>query len=352
MNEEVKFVEIIENETKYKISTILKIKRLENYFEKINNGIDYKEAFNLLVHSEEIDINNISDKNKNIIINQIIKNNKLEQYENKFKNIDVYEKLYKILKLYYEEKTKELSESVEIVGKTLQSAFQNISQINLKPTIESALNQFAKIVEKLSVDFREIDLKVKERNENYRKWAKYGWTIIPSATFDFFYEAPISQEDADEKSLSIIDDNCIKEILEYILKNINQKHKFEEAINCFEKEYFVATAMILTSLIERNLTELPMQDSEAEKPRGKSIISKFKEQFDLEEVSVIQYFYLNNFFEYVGMLFEDGNGFVEQRYNINRNFLMHGWRDVETKRTDCIKLFLFLYNLFLVWENK
>lgn len=349
---EEKFVEITENGIRYRINTSIRVKRLETYFHRIKEGINYKNAFDELIYSEEFDISTISDINKQIIIDKIIEQYELNKYEIPLDGIDIYEKIYKLLQIYYQEKLDELAEGAKIVLKSLQSAFQMIREIDIIPKLETALAQLGKMAINISAKFSDIDLKVEERNENHKKWAGYGWTIINNASFDFFYVEVNSQEDADEKCLSIITDESINDMFNYILENIKQKDKFIEAIKCFENKCYLATAMIITSLIERNLTELPMESPDTEKPKGKNIINKFKEQFNLDEISIIQYFYFNNFFEYIKILFERGDDFKEQRYNVNRNFLMHGWRDVETTKTDCIKLFLALYNLLLYWENK
>ena len=110
--------------------------------------------------------------------------------------------------------------------------------------------------------------------------------------------------------------------------------------------------MILTSLIERKLTELPMQSKTDKKARGKAIIDKYKESLNIEDEGIIELYYFENIFSYLDMFLKDGKDFKRQRFNVNRNFLMHGWRDVNTTQIDCVKLFLALYNVIFIWKNK
>lgn len=341
----------------YIISTVLKISKYEQYLENAKKG-NYEEAFCELISDSDTNITELSQNEKKQIIRGIIENNNLQEYYEKIEEEDLYKKLYVTLKTYRVEMRRGIGEVVSNLTKGITELIKPLIRINYDKIVEGIKNTLGDFQKSLNTFLDGVLKNIPNKKEtrrirrNYKKWGKYGWTILPNAPIYFFNDCPSKQSEADEICMNQIEEKELKNITTYIYKNIKYRKKFAEAIKCYNSEFYLATAMILTSLIERKLTELPMQSKADKKARGKAIIDKYKESLNIEDVGIIEVYYSENIFSYLDMFLKDGKDFKRQRFNVNRNFLMHGWRDIRTTRTDCIKLFLALYNIILLWENK
>ncbi len=351
-NKKEKIVQIEKNGKVYFIDICLTFGRYKRYFEiaDINN---FEKAFNE-IFLVDIDKNKFDTKDIEFIVLEIIKYHKLEELYNKINEDNIYKKLYDTLYEYQKQsfnKIKEvISSSITVVLKDMNNNFGKIFE-KLNKSLVTLSNNLNNTFSKMAKSFP-TKKDIERIKKSHSKWGKMGWTIIPTMDINYFYIAPKNQKEADEKCLSIFKDKDLNSIIEYIEKNIIHKSKFKEAVNCYNNKYYVATAMILVSLIERKITELPLKNKSDKKARGKMLISTYKDGLNIVDGDIIDLYYLENISSYLNMFFENGNDFKRQRYNVNRNFLMHGWRDVKTTKVDCIKLFLALYNVIMLWENR
>ena len=281
-----KYIIIDKAGKEYIISTVLKISKYEQYLENAKNG-NYEEAFCELISDSYTNITELSQDEKKQIINGIIENNNLQEYYEKIEEEDLYKKLYITLKTYRTEMTRGIGEVASNFKKGITELIKPLIRINYDKVLERIKNKLVEFQKSLNI-FLEGALKnipnKKEINrirKNYKKWGKYGWTILPSAPIYFFNECPSKQSQADKICMNQIDEKELKNITTYICKNIKYRKKFNEAIKCYNFGFYLATAMILTSLIERKLTELPMQSKTDKKARGKAIIDKYKESLNI-----------------------------------------------------------------------
>lgn len=333
---------------------MLRVSKVQKYLNDIKNTQNYEKAFYDFISDSDIDINLLTFNEKKQIIEAIIKINNLQDIYDEINILNVYEKLYKTLVTYQDKLSKNIVNSLSNFEKILK----RFSEINTQRILESITSVLQDFQNYLNTAFLNIfnnlptnDV-INKIRKSHKKWGNLGWTIIPTMDWNFFYEVPKTQKEADEKCMSIITKKDLKQICSYIYKNIKYRNKFNEARKCFESGYYVASSMILTSLIERKITELPLKNKFDKKSRGKKIIDSYKDGLNIVDGNMIELYYLENISSYLNMFLENGNDFKRQRYNVNRNFLMHGWRDVKTTKIDCIKLFLALYNIILLWENR
>lgn len=354
-----KYIEIIKSNNIYKIPVSLKVGKFNKYLDNVHSNGNYEKAFYELISDSDIDTKMLTNSDKEQIILAIIKYNKLQKYYDNIEASNIYEKLYKTLIDYQTDFSKRLKEVITDTTNSINTVIKKINKNILSKMFEKLNNVLQDSLKNISntlikiFDSLPTDKEIERIKKNHEKWGKYGWTIIPNMPINYFYEVPKKQSEADEKCLSFVDKKELKFITNYIYNNIKHRKNFCEARKCFEQGYYLATAMILTSLIERTITELPLKNKSEKKARGKTqLLEKYKESLNIEDESIIELYYLGNISSYLSMFLEDGKDFKRQRFNVNRNFLMHGWRDVKTTKTDCIKLFLALYNVILLWEMR
>ena len=347
-----RIITINKNNKEYMIDISLSIKKYKKYME-IAQSINFEKAFNE-IFLENINIKEFDENDILYIISKIVDYYKIEKIYNNINEENIYKRIYDAL---YKYQTQVLDESKEIIANSLTKALNNLN-IDFEKVFKNITNSLKKLQHNLQKKFSNVIKELPSKKQlsqikkNHKKWGKFGWTIIPNMDLTFFYEVPKTQKEADEKCLAILSDKEIKKIKSYIYKNVKHRKKFNEVQKCYDNQYYLATAMILTSLIERKITELPLKDKNDKKARGKEQITKFKEELNIKDNDIINLYYLENLISYLNMFLEKGNDFKRQPFNVNRNFLMHGWRDRDTTKVDCIKLFLALYNIILLWENR
>lgn len=110
--------------------------------------------------------------------------------------------------------------------------------------------------------------------------------------------------------------------------------------------------MITVSIIEKKLILLQKEhysDQRIKVGLGSTrLFKKLTEQTGFVNSNTDVLFMIESLSEYLFLLFSDTNNFKNSKENINRNFLMHGMWESDIQKTDCLKLFLALFNLILV----
>lgn len=345
------------NKNTYNIDIGISFERMEKYFEDCSKK-SYKEAYyNMFFYDIELDEKMLTQEQKSGFLNAVLEENQLKKFYNEIDNKDIYERFNIALKKQrdvFKFRNRKIPNPIQIFVETY---FKQITQIVNSETIRNIYKSADSVVEVIrkAIVFYKSDIdeqQLKKMELGYEKWAKYGWTSVPSGpVFLFFKVDAIDQNTADEICLKYLK-NDIGRILTTINGKIKNNSNYSEAIECFKLEYYTATAMIITSIIEREIMELIM-DKDGRKPRMKMIAQKYKEKYLENKDELLNYYLMIvNLSKFLEQFFEYGNDFIEQIDYLNRNFLMHGWRDVKINKIDCIKLFLCLYNIvFLKSDN-
>lgn len=243
--------------------------------------------------------------------------------------------------------------------KNLEHLFSSVAQITsalnsqygiLDKFRESLFSRLAPMMEQLarmgaSLDWEAIF-------EDSRRWGSYGWAI----TNDQFSHislprCPSTLKEADAVCLSFPDVDAIIAELE---ANITKKSDFREAAELFRERRYKPCAMMLCSLIDRELFRIccgPRRSTETGKHKQRSWSGKLKElngslrqgiegELPAMAISVIDF---ANICEAVDYFFKPGDDFNRDREGeLNRNFLDHGMMYKPVRRKTCIKLFVLL----------
>lgn len=272
-------------------------------------------------------------------------------------NIDLFQAIYEAkrnVEIWEEEikKAKNFNETIEnnIIlwqefEKSIETAKRN-SEI-----IENTINQRINFNwDKLFEFFENLPEKSKEAA---KKWASYGWIPnLPKYTvIDLMknLNAPKSKSEADHIMNNRIENNLFKVIVNEISDNIKSygqnEQTFFEAVSCFENGFFISCSLLLFALIDscflinqprikrrRDLANKAVSRAMDESKANYSIIA-------LTAKTIIE------------QLFLDGNDFDYSReQGLNRNFISHGMNKYNPDRTDCLKLFVLIYNIYFLFD--
>ena len=207
---------------------------------------------------------------------------------------------------------------------------------------------FARIqIPKISDEYKE------QLKQSFIAWGRFGWTVFPYATLDFYKTAPKTQKEANDKALVYCRKGYIQSLVEEIekLKGVN-KRDFEEAIFAYNNYKYKSCAMILLSLIDAKLIRMQKKEdgkkNDGSRKNGigavKAIAKRIEGENDINSTLLFLMSY-SNLFACLEVIFEYGNDFKTQPDIPNRNFIGHGMLTRKVLKRDCIQLFLLYYNL-------
>lgn len=187
--------------------------------------------------------------------------------------------------------------------------------------------------------------------EDSRRWGSYGWAITNDQfTYNAPPRCPSSLEEADAVYLSFLDVDALIAGLE---GSVAKKVDFREAVELFRERHYKPCAMMLCSLIDRELFRAccgPRRDEggkhkqrswsrELKKLKG-SLSDGSDAELSAMAISIIDF---ANICEAVDYFFRAGDDFNREREGeLNRNFLQHGMMYKPVRRKTCIKLFVLL----------
>ncbi|MCL2820039.1 MAG: hypothetical protein FWD38_04320 [Oscillospiraceae bacterium] len=188
----------------------------------------------------------------------------------------------------------------------------------------------------------------KRLEASYKKWGSFGWTIIPEEDSDLFDISPTEIKEANKLALQY----CNRKNMEIFFSLIRQKKlkriDFEEAVICYKHRHYKACALILCGMIDSLLIRQqpkPMGKNE-KRSTGFGAVRSILKGFDSIEEKTLSYLLLGiNSVWFLKILFSGTDDFTNKPAVINRNFIAHGMNKTPVRKTDCIKLFLLLYNL-------
>ena len=187
--------------------------------------------------------------------------------------------------------------------------------------------------------------------EDSRRWGSYGWAITNDQfTYNSPPHCPSTLGEADAVYLSFLDVDALIAGLE---GSVAKKVDFREAVVLFRERHYKPCAMMLCSLIDRELFRAccgPRRD-ERDKCKQRSWSRELKKlkgslsdgsdgELPAMAISIIDF---ANICEAVDYFFRSGDDFSREREGeLNRNFLQHGMMYEPVRRKTCIKLFVLL----------
>lgn len=218
------------------------------------------------------------------------------------------------------------------------------------PIFFSRLNSIMETISK--IDFDAIPQKLQEEGE---KWGVYGWVpILPTFDGSQCMEmsiAPDSKEEADKLMLSYLDDDSINqlfnEIRDYLIANNKNITTFEEAKKCFENDLYTSCSIDICALIDGVFISFQAINNNKRRSLSKEAIKRFctdspDSQYSVAVIAIK--FIITGFFSV-------GDDFKKTDTSFNRNYISHGMNIYNPNRTDCLKLLVVLYNLFLAFDS-
>lgn len=187
--------------------------------------------------------------------------------------------------------------------------------------------------------------------EGAKVWGSHGWAV----TNDQFYvngssRPPASLAEADKEYLGFLDLDAIFIDLE---SNVRKKKDTQEAIELFREKHYKPCAMMLCSLIDRELLRVccgPRRNEDVGKQGRRQWsrrLKKAREPLESEErkadVGVMRLLDFVNICAAVFYFFDDADDFKREiEGELNRNFLDHGMMYKPVRRKTCVKLFVLL----------
>lgn len=251
----------------------------------------------------------------------------------------------------------------EMAQKVMIPALQNIAAYT-KKILESSIGPITAALEKLGKMVSEIQTPTLTDSEkdalidSYQKWGEYGWTMAPEMNFGFFDVPPTDRKTANKEALKF----CTKQDMAKLFDELRQMEgvklsDLEEAIFDFEQRKYKSCIMIIYSLIDAKLIRLQRKEdrtgkknSRGEKMRstgakaGENVINRIR-NLPQGQQSLLLSLMCINLLSCMKEVFKPGDDFVSQPEEANRHFIAHGMLIRSVKRMDCVKAFLFYYNL-------
>lgn len=211
------------------------------------------------------------------------------------------------------------------------------------------LNEFGNML--LNIDYSKIPDKLRNIGET---WGKYGWVpFLPTYSALEFYDIsilPISQEDADQKMNQYLNDDCIKEIIketkEFIDKYDGNSQTFDEAMKCYDNVLYTSCSLNLCALIDGAFLKFQKIPQKGYRPLSNVAIDEFIEKSEMQSFLIS----LSAIKSVVEDIFAFGHDFIVDDNEFKRNYVSHGMNKRIPTSTDCLKLMVVLYNVYLLFD--
>jgi hypothetical protein len=187
-------------------------------------------------------------------------------------------------------------------------------------------------------------------------WANYGWVpFLPDSNLDEIIgcpDVPESQETTDEFMQVRIDSFGVDKLFSALKKSSEKQElnliTLNESILCFENDLYSACALCVFALIDEQY--LHGQPSTPEKRRRwlakPSTAENFNKSFPGQS-----FFSAMTTNKIIERFFSDAKDFRSED-GLNRNFLCHGMNKYYPNKTDCLKLFVLLFNVYSLFGSK
>lgn len=208
----------------------------------------------------------------------------------------------------------------------------------------TVINYLNTIAQSISSAYQSLNLD--ELTEIYKTYAEFGWTIPPAMTY-FAKQKATTLEEADSFMLQFCSSVNMERIFSSLRNNEKiDKNDLEEAINCYNQKYYKACSLLILSMIDGILIKLQPQENKDRTTSStlKAIKSKYEsnQRMDPKFFKVLQ---ANTTIECAKKIYKYADNFKLDDICIYRNMISHGMRKTAVEKTDCIKVFLLLYNI-------
>lgn len=222
----------------------------------------------------------------------------------------------------------------------------------VKPVIES----FREWMESFSKEILQWQIPTisEERKQelilSHKNWGEWGWTLPPNAPIKFFYDAPASIEEANQKMRPYCSKKAMEELFANLRRASVKKEDLNTAIFCYDNRQYKASALVLLGMIDAKL--IRKQNRNGYRCTGSKAAKKIREKFESENTTEAFFTMLHcvNLFSCIETGFASADNFKAEPYTFNRNYLAHGMTRRPVRQRDCIQLFLALYNLTVFLE--
>ena len=188
-----------------------------------------------------------------------------------------------------------------------------------------------------------------------QKWTNYGWVpILPSFIGEDVIGniiPPESAEEADSRMLNMLTEQEVQQMFEslhtYVSANGHNENTLSEAIDAFKCELYSGCALLIFALIDSCFITKQPQLSNRRALAGTSAEKK------IEKLNSIILSCVDITLNLVQSIFEQAHDFKpEFEIGLKRNFISHGMNSYTPSKTDCLKLFVLLYNVYLMFDSE
>jgi len=184
------------------------------------------------------------------------------------------------------------------------------------------------------------------------RWGEYGWVpFLPDDNAIKMIDianVPTSQNDADSIMLNRLNiDTLFSGIEELIYKLNGNRNAFQDSIKCYNNDLYFACSLSIFSLIDQICI---VNQKKIQNKRRKLALNAINDKYNNNTDA--RYF-INTIAvkKIVNNIFCNGNDFDPETEGCgNRNFISHGMNNLNPDKTFCIKLFVLLYNICLLYS--
>lgn len=232
----------------------------------------------------------------------------------------------------------------------------------LNNNIQTSLEQAEKIIDELQSSFQMFMSRQDPKNipeirqtylrECYKSWGRFGWTTPPEASLSEFsnISPPTTLKEADALMMPYLSDHAVSNIFDALQEYRLNPYNLNEAISCYNYGLYTACASLIFGLFDFKVLSMQQMPAKGKKSRdvGRGGANRIIGQYN-DETTLYNSFFLitllnDNILSCCEAFFRHGGDFKKEPHLINRNFISHGMNKLPPTKTDCIKLFLLLYN--------
>lgn len=188
------------------------------------------------------------------------------------------------------------------------------------------------------------------------KWSSYGWVpILPSFAGADVMEniiPPNNVKEADAHMLEMLTEEELRLMFEvlhkYVSVNNHNEKTLSEAIAAYNAKLYSGCALLLFALIDSCfITNQTQFSSQRRALAGQSAGKK------IEKTSSIILSCVDITLTLIQTIFEQAHDFKpELETGLKRNFISHGMNTYNPSKTDCLKLFVLLHSVYLMFDSK
>lgn len=206
------------------------------------------------------------------------------------------------------------------------------------------INYLNTIAQSISSAYQSLNLD--ELTEIYKTYAEFGWTIPPAMTY-FAKQKATTLEEADSFMLQFCSSVNMERIFSSLRNNEKiDKNDLEEAINCYNQKYYKACSLLILSMIDGVLIKLQSQKVKSPQKDYRTV-KKANKQLKEKSIKNSIFVCLQSISttDCINKIYESPEDFNNKYSFVNRDTVAHGMVTHTIGNTDCIKVFLLLYNI-------